>query len=298
MARENIELKMISGWMEKKSRYLKQWRKRWVFFDGVELFTFVKKQNIAGYHNDSKQIYYSQSVQSKATETLKLSEIKKQVLKVNNDRNMFTIIMNDETELVFRCASHQTLTHWVNHIESAMKIVHCNRFLVAKIMSMESFYYYKVREIMDKQDVVLSDIELVIASAMRQNIDLSQWYLPYIIIYDCCRYYGYEKQCSLMELGFEMDAIFEEKKENDLDDDFEYNEEDKYLILINILNSMISVWYCDKTYMPTKMIIILSILYHSGWLNLVLPVDMDMIIFYVRVFIGFLRVTFGDITEM
>ena len=95
-------------------------------------------------------------------------------------------------------------------------------------------------------------------------------------------------------MGLLQDIQDEEKEE----DDFEYNEEDKYLILVNILNSMISVWYCDKTYMPTKMIIILSILYHSGWINLVLPVDMDVIIFYVRVLCGFLRVTFGDITEM
>ena len=57
----------ISGWLEKQSRYLKAWRNRWVVFNGFELLTFIKQQNISGYHANSNQIYYSQTAHLKAT---------------------------------------------------------------------------------------------------------------------------------------------------------------------------------------------------------------------------------------
>ena len=290
---EEVELKMISGWLEKKSRYLKTWRKRWVFFDGVGMFTFVKKQNIAGYHQDSKQVYYLQNVHVKATEILKMIDIKARGLIINNDRNMFTIIMMDDKEMTFRCSSNKTLIHWVNHIEFALKIMNYNRFLIAKVMSLESCYYYKVREHVDTKNVILENIELVIESEMRQNIDVKKWYLPYDVILNCCKYYGEERDYSLREL--EMNRLMNEDK-FEIDDD--YDEEDKYLIAINILNSMISIWFCDKTHVVTKMIIILSIAFHSELLNIVLPVDMEMMVFYFRVLCGFLRVTFGDFVDM
>eukprot|EP01084_Bolivina_argentea_P084904 153497_1 len=193
---DTIELNMVSGWMEKKSRYLKAWRKRWICFNGLDILTFAKKQNIGGYHKNSKYIYYSLHVESKATEIIHLIHIKHNAFKVNNYRNMFSFILfegKNEREISFRCSSTKAFVKWIQIIQNTMDMAR-NKYMIAKIISLNSYYYYNVKKYIYTNNIILEKIELVISFEIRHNINVKKFYIPYDIIVLCCCYYSENKQ--------------------------------------------------------------------------------------------------------
>ena len=57
----------------------------------------------------------------------------------------------------------------------------------------------------------------------------------------------------------------------------EEGEEQRYLSVTLIFNSLISVWYCHKRNMFVKMLAVLMMVFDSKLLQMMLPVDMALL---------------------
>eukprot|EP01084_Bolivina_argentea_P029958 55578_1 len=137
-----ITIPFHSGWLEKKSKWLASWRKRWVYLNGFDLYTFKDFEGVYSYHGISpdRRRYFNDNIRHKATEIINLSINSNPIIITGNIARPFSfeIILNpndtnEKRVISFVATSQFEFNEWINKLQTAINIINNNKLLITKI---------------------------------------------------------------------------------------------------------------------------------------------------------------------
>ncbi|CAD8213772.1 unnamed protein product [Paramecium octaurelia] len=102
---EDLKQIVKEGWMDKQSRFLKKWHKRWVVLTNFTLYTFKKQQQ---YNNPTEVIDLNHIVSIKQADDQELQKVNS--ISIQTHDSIFYLVVQDE----------QQQQQWINLISSHM----------------------------------------------------------------------------------------------------------------------------------------------------------------------------------
>ncbi|CAD8212750.1 unnamed protein product [Paramecium pentaurelia] len=90
---EDLKCIVKEGWMDKQSRFLKKWHKRWIVLTNFTLYTFKKQQQ---YNNPTEVIDLNQIVSIKQADDHELQKLNSITIQTHD--SIFYLIVQDEQQ--------------------------------------------------------------------------------------------------------------------------------------------------------------------------------------------------------
>ena len=148
----SISIPFNSGWLEKKSKYIAAWRRRWVYLNGFCVYTFKEATSVYSYHGiqPNRRRYFHDDIRHKATEIIPLSSDTNPMIKTGIIARPYSFQLiihpntNNQQIFSFVALSQNEYQEWINKLQTVIDIINDDKLMITKVFSgrqnMHCFY--------------------------------------------------------------------------------------------------------------------------------------------------------------